>query len=273
MPVSPRTFNQVGLLVENIGRASEQLERAVGLRFEAPVQRRIGEWTVLVAYSLHGPPYIELIEAPPGTPWSTDGSARLDHIGFWSEDLDADGRRLADAGLPLAVDGTSLGGRWFYHLAADAGIRIEHIEESARKAFGERRGGPGRRSTQATVDAYFDGINEERYADVADLFTPAGVLMAPGTRPRQGAEEIASYFAAALAPYPEHLDTPTRVVLSGSTAVAEIHFAGRHAKGGTMEFEAVDVFDFDMDGSIVSMTSWYDSHRVRQQLAALSPGG
>jgi ketosteroid isomerase-like protein len=56
------------------------------------------------------------------------------------------------------------------------------------------------------------------------------------------------------------------MILADSTATVEITFTGALASGSRMEFDAVDVFDFDDDGRIVRLTSWYDSHAVRQRL-------
>jgi ketosteroid isomerase-like protein len=121
---------------------------------------------------------------------------------------------------------------------------------------------------RSTLDAYFGGINEERYDDVAALFAAAGELRAPGIDPVNGGEAIASYFRAALAPYPRHRDEPTRTILAedGKTATVEISFKGLTAEGDELRFEAVDVFDFDAEGRIVLLTSWYDSHAVRSWL-------
>jgi ketosteroid isomerase-like protein len=116
--------------------------------------------------------------------------------------------------------------------------------------------------------AYFDGINGEDYAAVAALFAPDGELIAPGTEPRRGPAAIAEYFAAALRPYPEHLDDPTRFIHAGDTVTVEIHFTGRMASGAPLEFDAVDVFDFGADGLIRRLSSWYDSYAVRAQLRA-----
>jgi uncharacterized protein (TIGR02246 family) len=126
----------------------------------------------------------------------------------------------------------------------------------------------GARTLAEAVDAYFAGVNTERFEDVAALFAPDGVLIAPGTPPRQGAD-IATYFAAALAPYPDHHDEPTRVVVAGPTVTVEIHFTGRTTAGAALEFDAVDVFDFDDEGRIARLSSWYDSHLVRKKLAAI----
>jgi ketosteroid isomerase-like protein len=119
---------------------------------------------------------------------------------------------------------------------------------------------------QSTLDAYFDGINSERYADVAALFAAETELQAPGAGVLRGRDGVESYYAAALGPYPEHRDEPTRVLISGRTATVEIHFKGALASGAEIEFDAVDVFDFDDDGKITRLSSWYDSHAVRQML-------
>jgi len=118
----------------------------------------------------------------------------------------------------------------------------------------------------ASVLAYFDAINGDDYAAIDRLFTADAELVAPGTRPRRGPAEIASYLRAALAPYPDHLDEPTRIIDAGGTVVVEIRFAGALASGARIAFDAVDVFDIHVDGRIARLSSWYDSHAVREQL-------
>jgi ketosteroid isomerase-like protein len=118
------------------------------------------------------------------------------------------------------------------------------------------------------VEAYFEGINAERYDDVGALFAPDGVLVAPGVAPRRGPAEVADYFRAALRLYPEHYDDPTRIIDAGTTVTVEIHFTGRLENGHPLEFDAVDVFDLDGDGRIARLSSWYDSHAVRKALRA-----
>ena len=121
------------------------------------------------------------------------------------------------------------------------------------------------RGISTVIDAYFDGVNEERYEDVADLFADDGELVAPGTEPRRR-EAIAEYFAAALKPYPGHDDRPGRILIAGSTALVEIHFTGTTESGCEIEFDAVDIFDFDEQDRITRLSSWYDSHLVRSRL-------
>lgn len=120
---------------------------------------------------------------------------------------------------------------------------------------------------ERVLHAYFDGLNRDDFASVAALFAPDAELRAVGARPRRGPEEIRGYLEAALRPYPVHRDEPTRILLSGDAATVEIAFTGETAAGVPLGFDAVDVFDFDAEGRIVRLTSWYDSHAVRRALA------
>jgi uncharacterized protein (TIGR02246 family) len=119
---------------------------------------------------------------------------------------------------------------------------------------------------RATIAAYFDCLNGEDWDGLAALFTEDAELVAPGGRPWRGRERVKGYFRAALAPYPDHRDEPTRVIVAGTTATVEIHYEGALAGGAPLSFDAVDVFDLNDDGLIERLSSWYDSHEVRRRL-------
>lgn len=121
---------------------------------------------------------------------------------------------------------------------------------------------------ESALGAYFDGMNSERYDKVAELFAADAQLKAPGTDWVQGLAAVEGYYRAALRPYPKHRDEPTRTIIADDVATVEIHFAGTLASGISLEFDAVDVFDFDERGKITRLTSWYDSHAVRAALRA-----
>jgi|1186.fasta_scaffold126441_1 uncharacterized protein (TIGR02246 family) len=121
---------------------------------------------------------------------------------------------------------------------------------------------------RAVLVAYFDGINSERYDDVAALFAEDGVLIAPGIRPRRGREEIAAYFPKVLARYPEHFDDATRILVDGRAAAVEIDFTGKLDTGEPIRFQAIDIFDLDAQGRIARLSTWYDSHSLRRQLGS-----
>jgi ketosteroid isomerase-like protein len=120
----------------------------------------------------------------------------------------------------------------------------------------------GSAANRAAIAGYFAAINGEDWDALADLFHDDAELRAPGTAPRLGGAAVATYFRDALAPYPVHRDEPTREIYAGDVVTVEIHFEGTLAGGGTLAFDAVDVFDL-LDGRIHRLSSWYDSHYVR----------
>lgn len=113
---------------------------------------------------------------------------------------------------------------------------------------------------------YFDVVNSESWEELGTIFTEDAELRAMGTKPRHGLAEIRDYYERAFAPYPRHTDRATRLIRSGDTVVAEIHFDGVTDSGVELSFDAVDVFDLAADGRIAKLSSWYDSAWVRKQL-------
>jgi hypothetical protein len=125
----------VGLVVRDVAEAMDEMTRALGLTW-GRIQRR--ELTmespagpvlldVCYAYSLDGPPYMELIEQRPGSVFAEVG---LHHIGVWTENPGAESARLDALGWPretviLTADGTWGGG--LFHSALDT-LRVEVVD-------------------------------------------------------------------------------------------------------------------------------------------------
>jgi ketosteroid isomerase-like protein len=116
------------------------------------------------------------------------------------------------------------------------------------------------------VEAYFDAVNGERWDVLATLWHTDGRLRAVGTRPREGRDDVLTYYHGLFDPWAEHFDQPTRTIAQDETVVVEVTFAGRTAAGRPITFDALDVFDL-RDGQIVQLTSWYDLVLVRQLLS------
>lgn len=133
-------FFQVGVLVEDLEAAQRELANSLGLEWSETVERRNGEWTLRACFSKQGPPYLELIEGPAGSPWEATHGSRIDHIGYWADDLHSDKQRFAAAGLDLEHDGTATGAMFTYHRGRDSGLRVEFLDASGRAAFHERWG-------------------------------------------------------------------------------------------------------------------------------------
>ncbi len=133
-------FFQVGVLVTDIEAARAELGAALGLDWSEVVARDVGEWTIRVCFARQGPPYLELIEGPAGSPWDCGGTSRIDHIGLWTDSLDDAKRSVTADGLALEVDGSRLGGKFTYHRGVDSGLRVELLDAAGREAFYERWG-------------------------------------------------------------------------------------------------------------------------------------
>src|SRR5690242_1221397 len=184
-------------------------------------------------------------------------------------------RTSSSASSSRITSGSSRKNAWFIALNLSGRLMVTSAVPSPRRAISKvsmsailptNRLAGNFDPMRAVLDAYFAGINSERYADVAALFAPGGVLVAPGVKPRTGPAEIAAYFDMVLERYPVHHDQPTRTLIDGTTATVEIDFTGELATGASLTFEAVDVFDLDAEGRITKLVTWYDSHLVRARL-------
>jgi ketosteroid isomerase-like protein len=121
---------------------------------------------------------------------------------------------------------------------------------------------------RATVLRYFECLNGDDWDGLREIWHEDGQLRAVGARPRDDREGVVQYFSKLFDPWPVHVDTPTRLIVSepDSTVVAEVTFTGRTPDGRDVEFDAVDVFDL-VDGRIKKLTNWYDIDYVRRALA------
>jgi ketosteroid isomerase-like protein len=121
---------------------------------------------------------------------------------------------------------------------------------------------------RSVVLRYFECLNADDHDGMRQIWTEDGELRAVGARPRNGREEVIGYFAKVFGPWPEHDDTPVRLVISAAdrTVLAEVRFTGSTADGRSVVFEAIDVFDLTEDGKIRKMTNWYDIDYARRSI-------
>jgi hypothetical protein len=131
-------YYHVGFVVQDIEQATADLSRAIGLTWGEILDFTMHEWDLRLVVSREGPPFIEVLQAPDGSPWDASAGPRIDHLGVWTEDLERDRRRLVDAGAPLDVDGPALGRPFTYHRVESAGARIELVDLVRRPEFVER---------------------------------------------------------------------------------------------------------------------------------------
>lgn len=141
------SFFQAGMLVADLDASVAELSAALGLRFGTPVDRDTAFGPMRVVFSLDGPPWIELIQGPPGSPWDSKGTSKLDHLGYWTDDLAADRERMAALGMTIEIDGEEVAGLpYAYFRAPQSGLRVELLHRSMEDGFYERWGIPDPRS-------------------------------------------------------------------------------------------------------------------------------
>lgn len=132
----------VGIVVPDLDAARARFTELLGVRWgpvvEGDIEVRDADGCDRVVpnricYST-APPYLELIQEVPGTPWVCNEHSNLHHIGYFSDDLVADAARLRSVGCPLEMldgHGDTPPAVWTYH-RDPLGVRIEHVASSLR---------------------------------------------------------------------------------------------------------------------------------------------
>ncbi|GAA2136178.1 VOC family protein [Actinomadura napierensis] len=136
-------FYHVCFTVPDLDAAMRDLAAATGTGWREPVDGRIGEWDYRIVFS-DGPPFIELIQAPPGGPWGDTVRPGFHHLGYWTTDLAAGTARLAAGGLPETFSGCPYGRPFAYHRVDSIGAHVELVDRSVQASFLEtwHPGGP-----------------------------------------------------------------------------------------------------------------------------------
>jgi hypothetical protein len=125
----------VGIVVDDFERALEELgilfdhEWCPTMSVSTPVVLPDGEATLdlVFAYS-RTVPRVEVIQSMPGTLWVPVPASGIHHLGYWSDDVAADAKRLTARGYATEAtgvrpDGTAI---WAYH-RSPTGPRIELV--------------------------------------------------------------------------------------------------------------------------------------------------
>lgn len=128
-------FYHVCFAVQDLEQAMRDFQRSAGVEWSEPKSDRLGEWDYRIVFTAGGPPFIELIEGAPGSPWHAAEGARFDHVGFWSSDVGEGSRRMEREGFPLDFSGCPHGRPFVYHRVDSIGARIELVDVSRQAGF------------------------------------------------------------------------------------------------------------------------------------------
>src|SRR5690242_1579957 len=107
--MKPADQYHAGIVVDDFDEALDRLTQPVGYRWCEPVAvdqlivTPDGEQTVAmrIVYSVDEP-RLELLQTVPGTIWTPSDSG-IHHLGYWSDDVDADVEGLKAIGMEVEV--------------------------------------------------------------------------------------------------------------------------------------------------------------------------
>jgi catechol 2,3-dioxygenase-like lactoylglutathione lyase family enzyme len=135
----PEDLYHIGIVVEDLDATLRWYTDAAGYEWceqyagDQVVETAGGEVTIPLrfAYSMNEP-RLEILQAIPDTLWTPSDSG-IHHLGYWSDDVNADVETLVATGLTVEAraplpDGSAL---WAY-CKADAGTRVEVVSSLIR---------------------------------------------------------------------------------------------------------------------------------------------
>ncbi len=136
----PEDQFHVGIVVDDLDAALAELTDLAGygwcpvLELETPVLLAGDEIMLPLRFAYSASlPRIEVIQSVPGTPWMPLAGSGAHHIGYWSDDLVADGALLGARGFLAEATGTQPDGVpiWAYH-ARPGRPRVELVSQELR---------------------------------------------------------------------------------------------------------------------------------------------
>jgi hypothetical protein len=125
----------VGVVVDDLDAALGDLSGLFGyhwcpaLAVQTPVVLPTGDLLLDLRFTYSvTTPRMEVIQSVPGTLWVPAAGSGVHHVGYWSDDVEADGRALVARGYAeeargVHPDGTAV---WTYHRSAN-GPRVELV--------------------------------------------------------------------------------------------------------------------------------------------------
>jgi len=135
----------VGIVVDDFEGTLASLTKLFGydwadeVTVPTPVQLPAGE--VVIEFSFvysRSTPRLEVIRSRPGTLWMPVAASGIHHLGYWSDDVAADGAVLTSDGFTVEALGARPDGTpyWTY-LRAPGGPRIELVSRSLEPSLAQ----------------------------------------------------------------------------------------------------------------------------------------
>jgi catechol 2,3-dioxygenase-like lactoylglutathione lyase family enzyme len=136
-PLSPSDCYHTGLVVADLQTATVSVTAAGGYTWTKPVEATLAVATAdaeyevpfKFVYSIEAP-HLELIQAVPGTIWTTPSGSAAHHLGYWVDDLAAAADRLQTAGYRLEARPAGDQLSMFAYYVDPFGVRIEIVDRA-----------------------------------------------------------------------------------------------------------------------------------------------
>ena len=124
-------------------------------------------------------------------------------------------------------------------------------------------------SIEDIIRKYFRLVNEEKFEQLfEEVFDPDVEFHAPFNFNTKGIENVKPFYLSVPVNYPEHVDTPEKIIVSenGKDAAVFIDFVGKTKEGIEVAFKAVDWFVFE-NGKIKKQNVFFDSQTLLKIIA------
>jgi hypothetical protein len=145
-PLQAEDFYHTGVVVDDIDQAKAELGAALGLTWG--LQGEVDMPTILAdglhtlhmrfAYSVEGPPYLELVQAVEGTIYTVAAGGGAHHVGYWCADMEGTAAQLEAQGMTrvatVGVQSIKEQAHWIIYRSA-SGLYIELVDEALRAGF------------------------------------------------------------------------------------------------------------------------------------------
>ena len=133
----------VGIVADDFAAAMHDLTETFGYEWAPEICTEVRVWLahgetsveLRIAYS-RSTPRVEMVQRVEGTVWTPTPDSGLHHLGYWSDDLDADVAALEAAGYAVeARDRRPDGGSSWVYLARAGGPRVELVSRELQPAL------------------------------------------------------------------------------------------------------------------------------------------
>ena len=135
----------VGLVVPDLAKAMDDYSKATGVTWYKPqyleldilVDGKVVSTSVHFNYTVEGPVQVELCSGPEGSFWDASVHGGLNHVGYWTEDFNADLAQFVSSGWRMRNAGVGEDGNpaAFAYVISPQGQQVEIVDVEMRPLF------------------------------------------------------------------------------------------------------------------------------------------